>query len=102
MSKVHARGPKPARLTVGRVGLYCFLTVASLFFLLPLYTMVVTSLKTMAEIRVGNLFALPSELTWSAWQTAWSGACMGTVCVGIRSGFWNSVSITVPAFALSF
>jgi glucose/mannose transport system permease protein len=26
---------------------------------------------------------------------------MGTVCVGIRSGFWNSVAITLPSVALS-
>ncbi|KQR71610.1 carbohydrate ABC transporter permease [Rhizobium sp. Leaf341] len=101
MSPRSPNGPMPAHITVGRVGLYVFLLVAVLFFTLPLYIMVVTSLKTMDEIRLGQIFALPATLDVSAWVTAWSGACMGTVCVGIRNGFWNSVAITLPSVALS-
>jgi len=56
MAARHPNGPKPSRLTVGRIGLYVFLIVSALFFLLPLYTMVVTSLKTMEEIRQGRIF----------------------------------------------
>lgn len=98
---LHPNGPKPARLTAGSIGLYTFLVVSALFFLLPLYTMLVTSLKTMEEIRQGRIFALPAGFDLQAWKVAWSGACMGTECVGVRIGFWNSVRITVPAVALS-
>ena len=101
MAALHPHGPKPSRLTPGRIGLYAFLIVSALFFLLPLYTMIVTSLKTMEEIRQGRIFALPSTLDFTAWKTAWSGACMGTECLGVRVGFWNSVKITVPAVVIS-
>jgi glucose/mannose transport system permease protein len=101
MATHHPHGPKPLRLTPGRIGLYAFLIVSALFFLLPLYTMIVTSLKTMEEIRQGRIFALPSSMDFDAWKTAWSGACMGTECLGVRVGFWNSVKITVPAVAIS-
>lgn len=101
MSSAHPRGTKPFRLTVGRIGLYAFLGCAALFFLLPLYTMLVTSLKSMDEIRLGQIFAMPAQFFWDAWKTAWSGACMGTQCSGVRVGFWNSVQITVPAVAIS-
>jgi len=101
MATLHARGPKPSRLTIGRIGLYAFLILAALFFLLPLYTMLVTSLKTMEEIRQGRIFALPGIVDFNAWKTAWSGACMGTQCLGVRIGFWNSVRITVPAVVIS-
>ncbi|MBB3612433.1 carbohydrate ABC transporter permease [Rhizobium sp. BK602] len=101
MAAPHPRGPKPSRLTIGRIGLYAFLILAALFFLLPLYTMLVTSLKTMEEIRQGRIFALPDTMDFQAWKTAWSGACMGTQCLGVRIGFWNSVKITVPAVAIS-
>ncbi len=97
----HPRGAKPSRLSVGRIGLYAFLILSALFFLLPLYTMLVTSLKSMDEIRQGHVFALPDTLDFSAWKTAWSGACMGTQCLGVRIGFWNSVKITVPAVVIS-
>ena len=101
MAALHPRGPKPSRLTAGQIGLYTFLILSALFFLLPLYTMLVTSLKTMEEIRQGRIFALPDSIDFGAWKTAWSGACMGTQCLGVRIGFWNSVRITVPAVAIS-
>jgi hypothetical protein len=43
--------PKPKTVTVGRIGVYAFLILAALFFLMPLWVMVVTSLKTMPEIQ---------------------------------------------------
>ncbi|HEU4852887.1 MAG TPA: carbohydrate ABC transporter permease [Telluria sp.] len=88
------------RLTPARIGIYAFLLTAALFFLLPLYVMVVTSLKPMEEIRLGNIFALPLQLTLDPWREAWSGACTGVDCQGIRAGFWNSVAITVPSTVL--
>ncbi|MDK4718543.1 carbohydrate ABC transporter permease [Rhizobium sp. CNPSo 3968] len=97
----HPRGPKPSRLSGSQIGLYAFLILSALFFLLPLYTMLVTSLKSMEEIRQGHIFALPGTIDFNAWKTAWSGACMGTQCLGVRIGFWNSVKITVPAVAIS-
>ena len=38
-------GPKPRHVSAGRIGLYAFLAVSALFFLIPLYVMIVTSLK---------------------------------------------------------
>lgn len=91
---------KRRAFTPARIGIYAFLLTAALFFLLPLYVMVVTSLKPMDEIRLGNIFALPLQLTLEPWREAWSGACTGTDCQGIRAGFWNSVAITVPSTIL--
>jgi glucose/mannose transport system permease protein len=54
----------------------------------------------MDEIRLGQLFALPSAPSFDAWQAAWSEACTGVSCDGIRGGFWNSVAITVPSVVL--
>jgi glucose/mannose transport system permease protein len=86
--------------TPARIGVYAFLLTAALFFLLPLYIMLVTSLKPMEEIRLGNIFALPVQLTVAPWRDAWSGACTGAACEGIRTGFWNSVAIAVPSTIL--
>jgi glucose/mannose transport system permease protein len=88
------------RWTPARIGLYAFLLGAALFFLLPLYVMVVTSLKSMDEIRQGGIFALPHALTFEPWRLAWSGVCTGAACGGVRTGFWNSVAITVPSTIL--
>ncbi|WP_198120758.1 carbohydrate ABC transporter permease [Massilia rhizosphaerae] len=88
------------RLTPARIGLYAFLLAAALFFLLPLYVMIVTSLKTMDEIRQGGIFALPHAATLEPWRLAWGGVCTGAACDGVRTGFWNSVAITVPSTVL--
>ena len=87
--------------TPARAGVYAFLIVAALFFLLPLYVMLVTSVKPMEEIRLGTLFALPVNLTLEPWVQAWQSACTGLECEGIRGGFWNSVAIVVPSTILS-
>ncbi len=83
-----------------RVGVYAFLASSALFFAIPLYVMLVTSIKTMDEIRLGTIFSLPVEITFDPWVIAWSEACTGVACEGIRGGFWNSVAIVIPSTVL--
>ncbi|WP_322029942.1 carbohydrate ABC transporter permease [Paraburkholderia sp. J76] len=90
-----------SRFTPARFGVYAFLFTAALFFLLPLYVMLVTSVKPMAEIRLGHLLALPGHFTLAPWRDAWFSACTGLDCDGIRVGFWNSVRIVVPSTVIS-
>ena len=87
-------------MKAARWGIYAFLLTAAVFFLAPLYVMVVTSLKTMDEIRLGNLFALPHSFNLDAWRSAWSEACTGVACEGVRGGFWSSVFIVVLSTAI--
>jgi len=91
---------KRRRPGIARLGIYAFLLSAALFFLAPLYIMIVTSLKSMDEIRLGQLFAWPMALTLEPWRAAWSEACTGVACEGVSAGFWNSVLITVPSTVL--
>ena len=81
--------------------LYILLALFALYYLMPLFVMVTTSLKSLEEIRTGSLIALPREITFDAWKTAWSGACTGIQCEGLQPYFWNSVLLAVPAVALS-
>jgi glucose/mannose transport system permease protein len=101
MSTAVPQGRRPRHLTIGRIGVYAFLVTAALFFMLPLWIMVVTSLKPMEEIRLGNILALPAAMTFEAWTKAWSSACTGLECNGISVGFWNSVRILIPSVILS-
>src|SRR5262249_32298217 len=96
------RGPKPRRVLSRRnVFLYGTLILLALYYLLPLYVMVVTSLKGMPEIRLGNIFSPPVDITFEPWVRAWSTVCTGLNCDGLSHGFWNSVRITVPSVVLS-
>jgi glucose/mannose transport system permease protein len=86
---------------LSRAVVYAVLLLAALFFLAPLYVMLATSFKDAEQIRSGNLLALPTNLNWSSWATAWSSACTGVDCNGLKPFFMNSVMMTVPAVLIS-
>ena len=95
-------GPRPkSAFSARNIMLYGTLIFVSLYYLLPLYVMIVTSLKGMPEIRMGNVFAPPLEITTEPWTKAWSEACTGVNCEGLSRGFWNSVRILIPSVVLS-
>ncbi len=99
---IQPNGARPKKLLdPSRIMLYGILLVAALYYLLPLYIMIMTSLKGLPEIRFGNIFAPPVEITFEPWVKAWSSACTGLYCEGLRVGFWKSVYITVPSVILS-
>lgn len=87
---------RPAQVAL-RWLLFTLLGLFALFYLMPLFVMVTTSLKSLEEIRTGSLVPFPREVTFEAWRTAWSGACTGIQCEGLRPYFWNSVILAVPA-----
>ena len=84
-----------------RIFLYLILTVFVVYYLLPLFVMITTSLKSLEEIRTGSLIALPRNITFEAWGTAWSTACTGIRCEGLKPFFWNSIFIAIPAVIIS-
>ena len=88
-------------LSPRNIMVYGALLFAAAYYLLPLYVMVVTSLKGMPEIRLGNIFSPPMEITFEPWVKAWSSACTGLNCDGLSRGFWNSVRITIPSTLFS-
>lgn len=96
------RGPKPRKNFSRRnIFLYGTLAFIAVYYAIPLYVMTVTSLKGMPEIRLGNIFSPPLEVTFAPWMKAWSQACTGLTCEGLSRGFWNSVQITIPSVIAS-
>ncbi|RDE24419.1 carbohydrate ABC transporter permease [Motiliproteus coralliicola] len=91
----------PRSALIGRFVLYAVLIAAVLFYLMPLVVMLLTSLKSMDDIRAGNLISWPQEVLFGAWGKAWSSACTGVSCDGIGTYFWNSFQITIPAVLIS-
>jgi glucose/mannose transport system permease protein len=81
--------------------LWAILLLFALFYLAPLYVMISTSLKSVEEIRTGNLLSLPQDPSLAAWAKAWSSACVGVECTGIGRFFFNSVKMVIPAVAIS-
>ncbi|MHC2484798.1 carbohydrate ABC transporter permease [Rhizobium leguminosarum] len=90
-----------AEKSIARFGVYAFLIIMAAFFLMPLYVMVATSLKSMDEVRGSSIFAFPLRPTLESWKTAWSAACTGLTCSGVSVGFFNSLKIMIPSTLLS-
>ncbi len=86
---------------IGRVIVYSLLVLVALYYLMPLFVMVTTSLKTLDEIRAGNMLSLPGSITLEAWTKAWGSACTGVDCSGLKGNFMNSVRFVVPAVLIS-
>ncbi|MDP2570979.1 carbohydrate ABC transporter permease [Vibrio penaeicida] len=90
---------KPFNLS--RAFLYAALLFFCLVYLMPLFVMVITSFKTLPDIKAGNLMSLPQEWVFDAWGKAWSSACTGVSCEGVKGYFWNSFQMVIPAVAIS-
>ncbi|MBT3439718.1 MAG: carbohydrate ABC transporter permease [Gammaproteobacteria bacterium] len=84
-----------------RILIYIVLIIFAVYYLLPLYVMLVNSLKPLEEIRGGGMLYLPSVWTLDPWRAAWSSAQIGVDPSGLRPYFWNSIAMVVPAVLLS-
>lgn len=72
--------------------LYIVLITISLFFLMPVYVMLVTSLKPLGNISLETMWHLPPSIDFSSYAEAFSK---------LAPNFMNSVYLVVPATILS-
>lgn len=86
---------------LSRLLIHAALIIFAVYYLLPLYVMVVNSLKPLEEIRGGDMLSLPRQWTIEPWLTAWSTAQIGVQPTGLRPYFINSVLMVVPAVMIS-
>ncbi len=86
---------------VTRAVIYTALIVFAFYYLLPLYVMLVNSVKPLAEIQGGAMLALPQAFTLAPWQSAWSTAQIGVSPTGLSPYFINSIVMVIPAVAIS-
>ncbi|MBQ0707601.1 MULTISPECIES: carbohydrate ABC transporter permease [unclassified Ochrobactrum] len=84
-----------------RALIYTALLLFAFYYLLPLYVMLVNSLKPLDEIRQGGMLNLPQQWTIEPWLSAWSTAQIGVQPTGLKPFFINSILMVVPAVAIS-
>ena len=95
-------GPPAADLQLGRLGVYALLVARVAVLSDP----ALDHADDLVQVDGGNPrradLVLAEETSRSdAWPKAWSSACTGLTCDGIRVGFWNSIRILVPSVILS-
>jgi glucose/mannose transport system permease protein len=94
-------GRLAGKSNIARFVIYGLLALFALYYLAPLFVMLVTSFKTMDEIQDGNMLSLPRHFTVEPWVKAWGEVCSGLTCNGIKGYFLNSIEMVVPAVAIS-
>ena len=97
----HSEATAVSTNRLARAVIYAALVLFAVYFLLPLFVMLVNSAKPLDEIRGGNMLALPEQFTVAPWQSAWGTAQIGVEPTGLKPYFWNSIKMVVPAVAIS-
>jgi glucose/mannose transport system permease protein len=83
-----------------RVLIYAILIIAAAFYLLPVYVLVVTGMKSFQEVSLARMWDLPSGLHFDSFAKAWFGKSSEGIR-GLGENFMNSVYLAVPATLIS-
>lgn len=75
-----------------RIGIYGALILLLAFFLLPVYVLGMTSVKTFAEADLSRMWELPSQVSFEGLEKAWDA---------LSPNFKNSLSMVIPATLIS-
>jgi len=83
-----------------RVLIYGALVFAAAFYLLPVYMLLITGMKSFQEVSLARMWDLPSGLHFDSFVKAWLGS-QAEGFRGLSENFMNSVYLAVPATLLS-
>ena len=75
-----------------RFGKYAALLLFLVFFLMPIYALIVTSLKDPSEVSVQRVWELPSTWSFASFEAVWPK---------LQDGLFNSVMLAIPASIIS-
>jgi glucose/mannose transport system permease protein len=104
---VEPRSSARPKLQWSRVLIYAVLIAFAVFYLLPVYVLLITGMKSFAEVSLSRMWELPSGLHFDSFVKAWRGgqAAEGFGDLarfgGLGKNFMNSVYLAVPATILS-
>ncbi len=95
-----ARRRKPFHWT--RILIYAILILFCIWYLVPVYILVVASLKSQAEaLQMATMWNLPKILGVRSFIIAWNGSTTPPETLGLSQGFMNSLRIAIPATIIS-
>src|SRR5512136_1573481 len=77
---------------LSRGAIYFVLICFAVWYLMPIYLMVITGLKTYSQVSITSMWALPFPLSLDGFSQAWEK---------VAPNFKNSLMITIPAAIIS-
>src|SRR5690349_21477397 len=98
--RVGGQSRPSAGIRPGRIAIYVTLVIFALFYLMPVYVLLVTGLKSFTEVTLDRRWELPAGFSLESFRDAWLGNAQ-TAIPGIARNFWNTILLTVPATIIS-
>ncbi len=80
------------RIRYSRIIIYLVMIAFAIFYLLPVYLMLITGMKSFEEVSISRMWALPSSLSFDSFAAAWER---------LNVSFLNSIKLVVPATVIS-
>jgi glucose/mannose transport system permease protein len=88
------------KISLTRLLIYIILALFSIFYIIPMYIMVITGMKSFAEISLDTMWKLPVSFNFNSFSVAWLGS-MKEGFRGLSGSFLNSVFLVIPATVIS-
>jgi glucose/mannose transport system permease protein len=86
------------RAKIGRIFLYLVLVAFAIYYLMPVYVLVVTSLKSFTEVNLYRMWDLPHSFSLESFRRALFG---GMGYQGLGPNILNSIIMVIPATLIS-
>jgi glucose/mannose transport system permease protein len=102
-ARAAGRASAPARSAAfrpSRIAIYAVLVIFALFYLMPVYVLLVTGLKSFTEVTLDKMWSLPAEFSLDSFRDAWFGNDQSAI-PGLAANFYNTILLTVPATLIS-
>jgi glucose/mannose transport system permease protein len=89
-----------SRIRWGRLAIYAVLIAAAAFYLLPVYLLFITGMKSFQEVSLARMWELPSGLHFDSYIKAWLGKESEGIR-GLSANIMNSFYLAIPATLIS-
>lgn len=83
-----------------RLLIYVVLIAFAIFYLMPIYVLLITGMKSYTEVSLHSMWDLPKAFSLDSFAKAWFGS-PNEGFRGLGDNFWNSVQLAIPATILS-
>jgi len=88
------------KISITRILIYLILVLFAIFYIIPVYIMVVTGMKSFSEVGLSTMWNLPRSLNFESFRLAWLGSAKEGFR-GLSGSFLNSLQIVIPATIIS-
>ena len=88
------------KISLTRLIIYIILAIFTIFYIIPMYIMIVTGMKSFAEVSLDTMWKLPLSLNFNSFNLAWLGSAKQGFR-GLSGSFLNSVLLVIPATIIS-